>query len=62
MAKKSYNLVQLVNEEVSTPTKYIAQKPTKGEKAGEKLRLRKYDRVTRKHHWFVEKRMPSHSK
>ena len=61
MAKKSHILVQLVNEEVSTPTKYIAKKPTKGLKASEKLRLRKYDKVTKKHHWFSEKRMPSHS-
>ena len=62
MAKKSTILVQLVNEEEKTHTKYIIKKPTKGQKVGEKIRLRKYDPVTRKHHMFVEKRMPSHSK
>ena len=62
MAKKSYILVQLVNEEVSTKTKFIVNKPTKGEKQSVKLRFRKYDPVTKHHHWFSEKKMPSHSK
>ena len=62
MAKKSYILMQLINEEVKTKTKYIVHMPTKGEKQGKPLRLRKYDPVTGKHHWFVTKKMPSHSK
>ena len=62
MAKKSTVLVQLVNSEVETKTKYIIKKPTRGTKTGEKISLKKYDPVTRKHHLFVEKRMPSHSK
>ena len=33
---------------------YMATKPTKGKKASEKLRLRKYDPVIRKHCWFEE--------
>lgn len=63
MAKKSYAVRQLVNEEhPETGTKYIVQKPTKGMKAQDKLRLRKYDKVLRKHCWFVEKKMPAHAK
>jgi len=63
MAKKSYQLVQLVNEEhPETNIKYIVKKSTKGTKTGDKLRFRKYDSVLMKHCWFVEKRMPSHSK
>lgn len=63
MAKKSYVVRQLVNEEhPETGTKYIMKKPTKGMKAQDKLRLRKYDKVLRKHCWFKEVRMPNHSK
>lgn len=62
MAKKTYQLVQLVNSEVETHTKYVRSKPTRGEKAGNKLELRKYDPVTRKHHVFKEKKLPSHSR
>jgi len=63
MAKKSYQLVQLVNEEnPKTGTKYIIKKSTKGVQMTEKMRFRKYDPVLRKHCWFVEKNMPSHSK
>ena len=35
---------------------------TKGLKVAEKLRLKKYDPVLKKHVWFVEKKMPPHSK
>ena len=64
MAKKSsYILKQMVPEEKQkTGTKYIVRKPTKGLKASEKLRLKKYDPVLKKHVWFVEKKMPPHSK
>ena len=41
---------------------YYAKKPTKGEKRGIKLRQRKYDPILKKHVWFVEKKMPPHSK
>lgn len=57
--KKSFNLVQLVNSEVKTPTKYVVKVPTKGPKSSSKLELRKYDPVTRKHHLFVQKKLPS---
>ena len=64
MAKKtSYALKQLIPEEnPKTGTKYIVRKPTKGMKVAEKLRLKKYDPVLKKHVWFVEKKMPPHSK
>lgn len=62
MAKRSYTLMQLVNDEVRTKTKWIVHIPNKGIKQGHSLRKRKYDPVTKKHHWFVTKKMPSHSK
>ena len=63
MAKKSFSLKQLIPEEnIKTGTKFIVRKPTKGLKASEKLRLKKYDPVLKKHVWFIEKKMPPHSK
>ena len=63
MAKKSYALKQLLPEEKpETGTKYIVRKPTKGLKVSEKLRVKKYDPVLKKLVWFVEKKMPPHSK
>ena len=64
MAKKSsYALKQMVPEENSkTGTKYIVRKPTKGLKASNKLRLKKFDPILKKHVWFVEKKMPPHRK
>lgn len=63
MAKKSYALKQLLPEEKpETGTKYIVRKPTKGLKVAEKLRVKKYDHVLKQHVWFVEKKMPPHSK
>ena len=64
MAKKSsYVLKLLVPEEnPKTGSKYIVRKPSKGLKGAEKLRLKKFDPVLKKHVWFVEKKMPPHSK
>ena len=64
MAKKSsFALKQLLPEEnPKTGTKNIIRKPNKGLKASDKLRLKKYDPVLKKHVWFVEKKMPPHSK
>ena len=45
-----------------TGTRYWVKKPTKGEKRGIKLRQRKFDPILRTHVWFVEKKMPPHSK
>ena len=55
MAKKSFALKQLLPEEKpETGTKYIVRKPTKGLKVAEKLRVRKYDPVVRKHVEYKE--------
>ena len=63
MAKKSYALKQLLPEEKpETGTKYFFRKPTKGLKVAEKMRVKKYDPVLKQHVWFVEKKMPPHSK
>lgn len=63
MAKKSYRYVQLVPEVGPKPAKpYYVKKPNRGLKAGDKLRLRKYNPTTMKHEWYTEKKMPSHSK
>ena len=46
---------QLVPEEnPKTGTKYIIRKPTKGLKVTEKLRVKKYDPVIKKHVIFKE--------
>lgn len=57
--KKSYALVQLVNSEVVTPTKYVVRVPTRGTKASNKLSLKKYDPVLRRHCVFVQKKLPN---
>ena len=41
---------------------YYAKKPTSGLKAKDKLRMKKYNPATKKHEWFVEKKLPPHSK
>ncbi len=63
MAKKSHIKVRLVPE--SKPDSsfvYYVKKPTKGEKAKNKLKFTKYNPSTRKHETFVEKKLPPHSK
>ena len=62
MAKVKRNLAMLVNEEEKTHTKYIVTLPTKGQKAGTKLRLKKYDPVLQRHCWFSSKKLPSPKK
>ena len=50
MAKKNYIKVRLVPEsQQDSKFIYYAKKPTKGEKAKEKLKLKKYNPNTRKH-------------
>ena len=63
MAKKTHIKVRLVPEN-NPDSKFIyyAKKPTKGEKAKDKLKLKKYNPNTRKHEFFVEKKLPPHSK
>ena len=63
--KKPYVKVRLVPEDSKMKDHafyYYAMKPTKGEKKNNKLRLRKFDPVTQKHIWWVEKKLPPHSK
>ena len=63
MAKKTHIKVRLVPE--SKPDShffYYVKKPTKGEKAKNKLKAKKYNPSTRKHEIFVEKKLPPHSK
>ena len=63
MAKKSSIKVRLVPEnKVDSPFYYYVKKPTKGEKAKVKLKLKKYNPDTRKHEIFIEKKLPPHSK
>jgi len=63
MAKKTSIKVRLVPE--SKPNSaffYYVKKPTKGEKAKIKLKVKKYNPSTRKHEIFIEKKLPPHSK
>ena len=63
MAKKTHLKVRMVPE--SNPDSkfiYYAKKPTKGEKVKNKLKLKKYNPNTRKHEFFIEKKLPPHSK
>ena len=56
MAKKSSVKVRLVPEKKpDSPFFYYVKKPTKGEKAKVKLKLKKYNPSTRKHEIFIEK-------
>jgi len=62
-SKKSFELKMMVPEDKpETGTRYWVKKPTKGEKRSIKLRQRKFDPVLKTHVWFVEKKMPPHSK
>ena len=63
MAKKTSIKVRLVPEKKKNSAfNYYAKKPASGEKAKVKLKVRKYNPVTRKHEIFVEKKLPPHSK
>jgi large subunit ribosomal protein L33 len=63
MAKKTHIKVRLVPElKPDSAFFYYAKKPTKGEKAKDKLKVRKYNPSTRKHEVFIEKKLPPHSK
>ena len=63
MAKKSSIKVRLVPEEKpNSAFNYYVKKPTAGDKAKDKLKMKKYNPSTRKHEWFVEKKLPPHSK
>ena len=55
-SKKTFELKMLVPEDnkKDTGTRYYVRKPTKGEKRGMKMRVRKYDPVVRKHVIYKE--------
>ena len=64
-SKKPYGKDRLVPEESKMKDhgiNYYAMKPGKEEKQNQKLKVRKYDPITRKHIWWVEKKLPPHSK
>ena len=63
MAKQTSIKISLVPE--SKPDSafyYYVKKPSSGEKAKVKLKIKKYNPSTRKHEFFVEKKLPPHSK
>ena len=63
MAKKTHQKIRMVPE--SNPDSkffYYVKKPTAGEKAKIKLKVKKYNPSTRKHETFIEKKLPPHSK
>ena len=63
MAKKTSIKVRLVPEnKPNSAFNYYVKKPSSGEKAKIKLKIRKYNPSTRKHEIFVEKKLPPHSK
>ena len=63
MAKKTSIKVRLVPEsKPHSSFNYYVKKPSSGEKAKVKLKIKKYNPATRKHEVFVEKKLPPHSK
>lgn len=58
MAKRTYELIRMQSTESSYF--YVTKKTTKGVKASNKLKLRKYDPNMNKHVWFEQKRMHPH--
>mgnify|MGYP001250445429 FL=1 len=63
MAKKSSIKVRLVPEnKPDSAFNYYVKKPSSGDKAKVKLKVKKYNPITRKHEVFVEKKLPPHSK
>ena len=63
MAKKTSIKVRLVPEnKPDSPFFYYVKKPSSGDKAKIKLKVKKYNPATRKHEVFIEKKLPPHSK
>ena len=63
MAKKTSIKVRLVLEsKPDSSFNYYVKKPSSGEKAKVKLKIKKYNPATRNHEVFVEKKLPPHSK
>ena len=57
MAKKLILKLEWFLKVILTVSLFTTQKPTKGEKAKEKLKLKKYNPNTRKHEYFIEKKL-----
>ena len=58
MAKKTSIKVRLVPEsKPNSPFFYYVRKPSSGEKAKIKLKVKKYNPATRKHETFIEKKL-----
>ena len=62
MAKKTSIKVRLVPEAKPDSPFFYVKKPSSGEKAKIKLKIKKYNPSTRKHEIFIEKKLPPHSK
>ena len=63
MAKKTSIKVRLVPEaKPNSSFFYYVKKPTAGDKAKIKLKVKKYNPSTRKHETFIEKKLPPHIK
>ena len=63
MAKKTHIKIRMVPE--SNPDSkfiYYAKKPTKGEKAKDKLKLKNIIPIQENMNFFIEKKLPPHSK
>ena len=53
---------ELKNLKPDSSFNYYVKKPSSGEKAKVKLKVKKYNPATRKHEVFIEKKLPPHSK
>ncbi len=63
MAKKSSVKVRLVPEEKpDSKFYYYVKKPSAGDNAKDHITKKNFNPATRKHEWFVEKKLPPHSK
>ena len=63
MAKKTSVKIRLVPEsKPNSPFFYYTKKPSSGEKAKVKLKIKKYNPATKKHEIFIEKKLPPQSK
>lgn len=65
MAKKNSRLVMMIPEGESRDKHthhFMRNKPKRMQQDGKKLRMRRYNPISKQHEWFVETRMPPHSK
>lgn len=65
MAKKTTRLIMMIPEGESRDSHtyhFMKNKPKKMQQEGRTFRMRKWNPAKRKREWFVETRMPPHSK